>query len=84
MDVFPTLLWVAFAVYVVERFYPLIAPILQAQHPKPSQQEPIPGHLLALAGRESEPWAREQVLQTIREHYDELRDWDRVAQRMGE
>lgn len=83
MYAFPTLLWVAFGVYLVERLLPLVAPLLMAKHPAPVRvAEPMPVSLVALAEQESEPWAREQMLQAMREAYDETRDWNTVQRRM--
>lgn len=79
-----SLVWAAVVVYLVERLLPLVRPILEAKHPRPSQVEEIPPHLLAYANRESEPWARDQVLQAIRELYDETRDWGTVQARMSQ
>jgi hypothetical protein len=79
----PSLIWAAVVVYLVERLLPLVRPLFEAKHPKPSQQVAIPGALLALANRESEDWAREQVMQAIREAYDDTQDWNMVSVRMG-
>lgn len=83
MDAFPTLLWVGFSVYLVERLLPFIGPLLTAKHPVPPKMtEPMPASLVAIAEQESEPWAREQMLQAMREAYEDTRDWNTVQRRM--
>lgn len=39
---------------------------------------PLPGDLEAIANRETEPWAREQVRAAIQDDYDAHQDWDKV------
>ena len=44
----------------------------------PPAPDPMPGDLLALADKESEPWAREQTLKALRESYEATGDWGQV------
>lgn len=43
----------------------------------------IPDDLVGLAMNESEKWAQDSVLDTIRERYDKLRDWNKVRRAVG-
>lgn len=78
------LLWAAVAVYfvhtaagVVREFKAApVAPVL----PPPVE---IPEDLVAVANQEREPWAQEEVLRSIRERYEDLRDWNRVRSAFG-
>lgn len=77
--VLPTLLWVGFLVYLVERLLPFAEQLFEARVlPKPSLREPVPTDLILAANRESEAWAREETLQHFRDLYDEHRDWNVV------
>jgi hypothetical protein len=77
-------LWAAVAVYfvhtaagVVREFKAApVAPVL----PPPVE---IPEDLVAVANQEREPWAQEEVLRSIRERYEDLRDWNRVRSAFG-
>ena len=77
-------LWAAVAVYfvhtaagVVREFKAApVAPVL----PPPVE---IPEDLVAVANQEREPWAQEEVLRSIRERYEDLRDWNRVRGAFG-
>ena len=42
------------------------------------EREPLPPDLEAIADRETEAWAREQVRAAIQDEYEQHRDWDRV------
>jgi hypothetical protein len=42
------------------------------------EREPLPPDLEAIADRETEPWAREQVRAAILDDYAERQDWDEV------
>lgn len=42
------------------------------------QRVPLPPDLAALASRETEPWAQEQLRALILDEYEESQDWDRV------
>ena len=53
-----------------------VAPVL----PPPVE---IPEDLVAVANQEREPWAQEEVLRSIRERYEDLRDWNRVRGAFG-
>jgi len=77
-------LWATVAVYfvhtaagVVREFKAApVAPVL----PPPVE---IPEDLVAVANQEREPWAQEEVLRSIRERYEDLRDWNRVRSAFG-
>ena len=77
-------LWAAVAVYfvhtaagVVREFKAApVAPVL----PPPVE---IPEDLVAVANQEREPWAQEEVLRSIRERYEDLRDWNRGRSAFG-
>lgn len=77
-------LWAAVAVYfvhtaagVVREFKAApVAPVL----PPPVE---IPEDLVAVANQEREPWAQEEVLRSIRERHEDLRDWNRVRSAFG-
>lgn len=43
----------------------------------------IPDDLMGLALGESEKWAQDAVLETIRERFDKLKDWNKVRQSVG-
>jgi hypothetical protein len=56
---------------------------LREQAARPPKREddptpPLPPDLAAFADQESEPWAREQVTDALRETYAEHRTWDAV------
>lgn len=70
-------------VYLTERWLPLVRERVAPAKPVVPVGEPMPHDLLALVAQESEPWARDQIKQTLQEHYDETRDWNAVRRRMG-
>jgi len=79
------LLWAGVAVYfvytaaaVLREFKPAAAPSVL---PPPPVE--IPEDLVAVANQEREPWAQEEVLRSIRERYEDLRDWNRVRSAFG-
>lgn len=41
-------------------------------------KEPLPGDLEAIANRETESWAREQVRAAIQDDFEAHQDWDKV------
>lgn len=43
----------------------------------------VPDDLMGLAMGESEKWAQDSVLETIRERYDKLKDWNKVRAAVG-
>lgn len=74
-------------VYLYERTRPLLVQLLAAK-PVPAapvavKAEPLPTDLLLVAAQESEPWAKEQALQAMREAYDATLNWNAVRQRFG-
>jgi hypothetical protein len=79
------LLWASVAVYAIYtaaevvrefRTTPVVAPVI----PPPVE---IPEDLMAVAMQEREAWAQEEVLRSIRERYEDLRDWNRVRSAFG-
>ena len=75
----------AFA-FAVERWARVADRYITAKYPAPTEGEaevPIPEDLLALAMREREPWAQEDVVKVIRERYADFKDWNRVRAAMG-
>lgn len=44
----------------------------------PDARPPLPADLAAIADRESEPWARDQVRAVIQDEYESRGDWDDV------
>ena len=72
--------------FAVERFARVSEAFIAAKYPAPVDGEaevPIPEDLVALAMREREAWAQEDVLKVIRERYADLQDWNRVRAAMG-
>ncbi len=79
------LLWAGVAVYfvytasaVAREFKPVAPPSVLP--PPPAE---IPEDLVAVANQERESWAQEEVLRSIRERYEDLRDWNRVRSAFG-
>jgi hypothetical protein len=42
------------------------------------QSESMPAALIAIAQRESEPWARQNAIESMQGLYAELKSWDKV------
>lgn len=85
MTLLVNVLWAAVAVYfvhtaaaVVREFKPTPAP---STLPTPPVE--IPEDLVAVANQEREAWAQEEVLRSIRERYEDLRDWNKVRGAFG-
>lgn len=81
------LLFVA-VIYCYERTRPLLQQLVASKTavpalPAPTKSDPLPTDLFLVALQESEPWAREQVLQSMRESYDTTQSWDAVRMRYG-
>lgn len=47
----------------------------------PPKREPLPPDLEAIAARETEAWAREQVRSAFQDEYEQTQDWDTVRSR---
>ena len=80
------ILWpVAFVIGVyrlaqaIELFSPEKIAKLKAVEPPAA----VPEDLVALALRENEAWAQEEVMRAIREKYEDLQDWNAVRSAMG-
>lgn len=79
------LLWAAVAVFAIHRLSGVLAqfaPVPPVSSLPPAPVE-IPEDLVAVANQEREPWAQEEVLRSIRERYEDLRDWNRVRSAFG-
>lgn len=57
--------------------------IQERVHRETIDDEPMPPDLFALSQRESEPWAQDDMLKTMRDIYRETRDWNVVRAKMG-
>lgn len=86
-EVFQHLIWAAVAVLfiarastVAKRWLDLIDPAHRASIGMPVQ---IPDDLLALAMGESEKWAQDSTIETIRQRFDKLGDWNKVRSALG-
>ena len=64
---------------VIELFSPEKIAKLKAVEPPAA----VPEDLVALALRENEAWAQEEVMRAIREKYEDLQDWNAVRSAMG-
>jgi len=54
------------------------------KNPNPSKpRDVIPHYVWMLCNSESEQWAREDAMKQAHEMYDELGDWEKVAERLS-
>jgi hypothetical protein len=85
-DALPSLPWVALWVFLWLEAKPLVARViavmeLRAAPPVPPigpVVKPMPPDLFLGLSVESEPWAREELLQRANELYAKYGDWDKV------
>lgn len=63
----------------IERF----APAISATSLSGMEDIAVPDDLMALALTQSESWAQEDTLKSMRERYAELRDWQKVRFAFG-
>ncbi len=54
------------------------------KNPNPAKpRDAMPHGIWMLCNRESEQWAREDAMTQAHEMYDELNDWEKVAERLS-
>lgn len=82
-----SLLWAAVAVLFIarlntfaHRWLSVSDPVAQSKASLPAQ---VPPDLESFALQESEKWAQDSVMETIRERFDKLGDWNKVRQALG-
>lgn len=87
-------IWAAVAVLLIERANRLLGRWLDLRYPPVAVEEHevvVPPDLVALAMRESEEWAQEEVLKAARERYMKITDtampesqkWNLVRRALG-
>lgn len=76
--------------YFYERTRPLLVQLVEYRRPPAPaaapvavKPDPVPTDLYLIAAQESEPWAREQALQAMREAFDSTGDWNAVRHRFN-
>lgn len=79
--------WAAVAAFFVSRldkfahrWLTISDPVAQSKATGPAE---IPPDLEAFAMQESEKWAQDSVLATVRERYDAFHDWNKVRAALG-
>jgi len=80
------ILWPVAFVVGVYRFAQVIELFSPEKIAKLKEVEPpavVPEDLVALALRENEAWAQEEVMRAVREKYEDLQDWNAVRSAMG-
>lgn len=79
------LAWAAVAAFFVSRLdaFARLWLTSKTQATSPVSAADVPEDLIALAMSESEKWAQDAALSTIRERYEQLKDWNRVRAAVG-
>ena len=67
---------------VVQKLVSLAETRVESQRPKPIDGDPMPSKLYVFAMGESEEWAKESTVKTMREMYEECKDWNVVYNQM--